>query len=80
MPGPAYLTKGITIRGVDGNYVTVRETPERCEVVVAIQQNDDAGRLATVRLNADQFKALCRSQYELDVEPGTETNNKEEAI
>jgi hypothetical protein len=80
MDRPSFLTKSITILGVDGNHVTVSETAERREVVVAIQQNDEHGRIATARLNADQFKALCRSQYDLEVEAETENENKKEAM
>ncbi len=53
MDRPSFLTRSLTIAGVDGNHVTVSETAERREVVVAIQQNDEHGRIATARLNAD---------------------------
>ena len=42
MDSPSYVTKSVTVRGVDGNHVTVSETAERQEVVVAIEQNDEA--------------------------------------
>ena len=68
MSSPSYVTKSITVLGVDGNHITVSETAERQEVVIAIQQNDEHGRIATARLNAGQFKALCQSQYDLEIE------------
>jgi hypothetical protein len=80
MDRPSFLTKSITILGVDGNHVTVSETAERHEVAIAIQQNDEHGRIATARLNADQFKALCRSQYDLEIEAETQTNELKEVI
>ena len=80
MDRPSFLTKSITILGVDGNHVTVSETAERREVVIAIQQNDEHGRIATARLNAEQFKALCRSQYDLDIEAETTTQTEKEAM
>ena len=80
MDRPSFLTKSITILGVDGNHVTVSETAERHEVVIAIQQNDEHGRIATARLDTDQFKALCLSQYDLEIEAKTETNNLKEVI
>ena len=69
MTNPSYVTKSITVLGVDGNHITVGETAERQEVVIAIQQNDEGGRLATVRLNHDQFEAFCHSKYDLEVLP-----------
>ena len=62
-----YLTRSLTVLGVDGNHVSVSETAERQEVVISIQQNDEHGRIATVRLDKDQFEALCHSQYELEI-------------
>lgn len=67
MESPSFVTKSITVRGVDGNHVTVSETAERQEVVLAIQQNDDGGQIATVRLNEPQFEALCGTRYSLEV-------------
>ena len=62
-----YMTKSFTVLGVDGNHITVSETTERREVVIAVQQNDEHGRIATIRLNAAQFDALCGTKYSLDV-------------
>ena len=67
MKSPSFVTKSITIRGVDGNDVRVSETAERQEVVIAIQQNDGGGRIATVRLDESQFEALCGARYSLEV-------------
>jgi hypothetical protein len=69
---PGFVTKSITVRGVDGNDIRVSETAERKEVVVAIQQNDDNGRTATVRLTRPQFDALCGSKYSIEVETDLE--------
>jgi len=82
MDRPPFLTKSIAIRGVDGNDIRVSETAERNEVVVSIEMNggEAAFRMATVRLNADQFKALCQSQYELDIEAETVTEKEMEAM
>ena len=79
MPNPSYVTTSITILGVDGNHVSVSETAGRQEVVIRIQQNDEHGRIATARLNADQFKVLCRSQYDLEIEAETPTDKEKEA-
>ena len=68
MASPSYKTKSITILGADGNHVSVSETPDRKEVVVAIQQNDEKGRIATARLTGSQFAALCGAKYELEIE------------
>jgi hypothetical protein len=61
------VNKSYTIRGADGNDVTVSETIERLEVVLSIQQNDENGRTATVRLDKDQWEALCRMQYSVEI-------------
>lgn len=80
MDQSSFLTKSITILGVDGNHVSVSETAERHEVVIAIQQNDEHGQIATARLNADQFKALCRSQYDLEIKAESDSNELKEVI
>lgn len=67
MSTPTFLTKSITIRGADGNDIRISETAERCEVEIAIQQNEDRGLLATVRLNNAQFDALCNTRYSLEI-------------
>ena len=66
MSKPSYLTKSITIRGIDGNDLRVSETAERDAVVISIQQNSNGGALATVRLDQDQFDSLCRTRYEIE--------------
>jgi len=82
MDRPPFLTKSITIRGVDGNDIRVSETAERKVVVVSVHMNggDASFRVATVRLNALQFKALCQAQYDLEIESETATEKKKEAI
>ena len=80
MAGASFFTRSITVAGLDGNHVTVSETPDHHEVVVSIQQNDEHGRIATARLNADQFKALCRSQYDLEIEDEIATEKEKEAM
>ena len=67
MATPSYVTRSITVRGADGNHVTVSETAEHQEVVLTIQQNGEGGRLATVRLDYQQFEALCQTKYDLEV-------------
>ena len=79
MPNPSYVTKSVTILGVDGNHVSVSETIERQEVVVSIQQNDEHGRLATVRLDKGQFEALCHSKYELEIKAALAADAEEAA-
>ena len=67
---PSYLTKSITIRGMDGNDIRVSETAERQEVVVSITHNAASPgefRTATVRLTRRQFDSLCESKYSLEV-------------
>lgn len=71
MDKPSYMTKSFTITGVDGNHVKVSETADRQEVVISIQQNDEAGLNATVRLSGAQFDTLCETKYSLDVAPAT---------
>jgi hypothetical protein len=78
MDSPSYVTKSITVRGVDSNHITVSETAERQEVVIAIQQNDEGGRIATIRLNEPQFEALCGTRYSLEVAT-TEAGSQEAA-
>lgn len=72
MDSPTFLTKSITVRGVDGNDIRVSETAERNEVVVVIQQNDESARVATVRLSHPQFNALCESKYSLELKTDSE--------
>ena len=62
------LTKSYSIRGIDGNDVAVSETVERKEIVLSIQQNDDRGRVATVRLTKNQWEMLCETRFDLHVE------------
>ena len=68
MSTPSFLTKSVTIRGVDANDIRVSETAERDAVVISIQQNDDGGRIASVRLDQAQFDALCQTRYSMDFE------------
>jgi recombinational DNA repair protein RecR len=44
MQNSSYVTKSITVLGADGNTVTVSETAERQEVVMAIQQSAEGVR------------------------------------
>lgn len=53
--------KSFTYLGVDGNHLTLAETTDRSAILVSIQQNDEQGRIATVRLSAEQFEEVCRS-------------------
>jgi hypothetical protein len=50
-------TKAYTISGIDGNHLTLSETPDRLTILVSIQQNDERGRLA-VHLDKGQFEEL----------------------
>lgn len=59
MTNESVLTKSFTVLGVDGNHLTFSETIEHTAIVVSIQQNDERGKLATVRLNKEQFSAIC---------------------
>jgi len=68
--------KSYTILGVDGNHLTIGETIERTAIVVSIQQNDEHGRIATVRLNREQFKELMT----LDGYQGLDVNDEEEGV
>ena len=61
------VCKSFTICGADGNHVSISETVERGEVVLTIQQNDERGRLATVRLDREQFRALADTYYSLEI-------------
>ncbi len=84
MTNKSLRMKSFTLAGVDGNHLTLSETMERTEIVVSIQQNDENGRIATVRLNADQFELLCSmnstySGLEIHAQPepevGTDTGS-----
>ena len=57
--------RSFTVRGTDGNDLTISETHEEDQVVVSIQQNDDEGRIATVRLGRAEFEAFFDTRYEL---------------
>lgn len=64
----ALVSKSYSLAGVDGNHVVLSETAERLEVVLSIQQNDEGGRIATVRLNAEQFAELFGLRYHVELE------------
>jgi hypothetical protein len=49
------LMMSYSIRGIDGNDLSISETFERLAVLVIIRCE---GRVATVRLNKDQYEAL----------------------
>ena len=68
MSRPSFLTKSVTIRGVDANDIRVSETAGRDAVVISIQQNDDGSRIASVRLNQAQFDAMCQTRYSMDLD------------
>jgi len=72
------VAKSFTIRGADGNDLRISETVEREEIVISIQQNDDKGRLATVRLNKEQFNAFFDIRYSIDIKNPIEVKEKEE--
>jgi len=72
------VVKGFTIRGVDGNDLRISETVERDQVAISIQQNDDKGRLATVRLDKEQFEAFFDIKYGIDIKGPVEEKEKEE--
>ncbi len=52
------MEKSYTWCGADGNHLTLTETPDRTEILVCIQQNDEHGRLATMRLTREQVDEL----------------------
>jgi hypothetical protein len=53
-------SKSYTVCGVDGHtFLTLSETAERDAIVVSIQKNGVKGCLATVRIDAAAFAALC---------------------
>jgi len=72
------ITKGFTIRGADGNDLRISETVERDQVVISIQQNDDKAKLATVRLDKEQFNAFFDIRYEIGIKHPIESEEKEE--
>ena len=51
---------------MDGNHLTFSETIERNAIVVSLQQNDEKGRIATVRIDAATFEELCRLDSAFD--------------
>lgn len=64
MPKPM---KAFTLRGVDGNYLTLSETEERDAIVVYIREIGPVARPeARVLLNAEQFEALCSMNSRYD--------------
>ena len=72
------VTKGFTIRGADGNDLRISETVERDQVVISIQQNDDKARMATIRLDKEQFNAFFDIRYEIGIKDLIESKEKEE--
>lgn len=72
MKNSMLVNTSFTIRGVDGNDITVGETTERDTVVLCLQQNDDHARLATIRLTAHHWLALCDLRYKLSVHESEE--------
>ena len=72
------ITKGFTIRGADGNDLRISETVERDQVVISIQQNDDKARMATVRLDKEQFEAFFDLRYEIGIKNPIKPEEKEE--
>ena len=69
MENPSFMTKSFTIRGADGNQISVSETADRLEIVIAIEQYGKDSRIGAVRLNGAQFEALCGTRYSLEVAP-----------
>jgi len=72
------IIKGFTIRGADGNDLRISETVERDQVVISIQQNDDKARMATVRLDKEQFEAFFDLRYEIGIKNPIKPEEKEE--
>ena len=67
---PSFVTRSITIAGIDRNTISISETPDRSEVRVSISQNGERGtgmQIATIRMDAAQLAALCGVRYSLDV-------------
>ena len=60
-------TKSFTVRGVDGNDLSMSETVEGDHVILSIQQNDDKGRFATARLNKASFDAFFEKKYSMEI-------------
>lgn len=65
-----WLTKSISIRGVDDNLIVFSETADRDELVVSI--HTDNNRIATVRLNAEQLREVERVRYILELQEGNQ--------
>src|SRR3972149_3117854 len=61
------VCKALTIRGADGNHVSLSETPERMHIVLAIQQNDDRGRISMVRFDREQLRSFMYLRDELEI-------------
>jgi hypothetical protein len=72
------IIKGFTIRGADGNDLRISETVERDQVVISIQQNDDKARMATVRLDKEQFEAFFDIRYSIEIKNTIKHGEKEE--
>lgn len=71
------LVKSFGIRGADGNDLRISETVEGDQAVISIQQNDENGRTATVRLDKKQFDAFFDIKYSITViEPEEEEKEK----
>jgi hypothetical protein len=77
MPDPSYQTTAITIRGVEGNDVTVSETHERKELVLSINEHRGDELYAAVRLSKEQFEALCQARFTLEVQSGVPAAGEE---
>ena len=78
MPDPTYQTTAITVRGLDGNDVTVSETHERTELVLSINEHRGDELYATVRLSKEQFEALYQTRFTLEVRSGDAESGEEQ--
>jgi hypothetical protein len=58
--------KSFAIRGVNGNYLRLSETMRRDEIVISIEENNANGLIATVRIDAEAFAALCNMNSAYD--------------
>lgn len=62
--------KSYTVRGPCGNDLIVSETVERDQIVLAIRQNDEGGRIATMRLDRTSLDQLDHVLDAMELQKG----------
>jgi hypothetical protein len=67
------MTKGYTIRGLDGAFIRIEETEEGDQIVVSLRRD---AAVQTIRLGLSEWNALCNLKYALNVVPLSPENSR----